>query len=521
MYFSLLVLLTVLYANFVGRPFIFDPTYCLYPDSLNLYLYRGAWAAHLYAKDVFWDYALQARHQIPALSHSLLFPLFSFLSGHFNLVLILKTVSVTAALICCALVYRIGLVVYKKPRAAKLLCALFCVYFLSMDSLYHGQPRTFGALLFCLFMYFLFTKRFYALPFFIVSSWFFYPPILPVVFVSCVLTFFAYGRNWTPGFKRVYALLSALSALLPAAFALKTYAGMDVGGYQLYKFSGFLGRAAALPDPLRFISYFVLNLNEHSQLYRYFTIAFLALTAIFILARRSGAVKNIPKEIKLVLSGSAAAFLFTVGFSLPTAARQFVFSLPFALLFVIMDNILLWTDGQLKAGSGVLLAAFLFLHPVYNDIYSFSKYRPVYEYLSRQPPPALIAGHPDSELIHSLPFFSERPVFSFKDMLDFPFSGSAILELRRRYKSNLSFFYAASAADADKFIVENKPDFAVIESAFYPAAAARPGTEKGGAPTGPEKYFWRNYSRTRCDFRLKLDGNEICVIKIPLSGSKS
>ncbi|MEI7482009.1 MAG: hypothetical protein WCK75_06630 [Elusimicrobiota bacterium] len=517
MYFSFLILIVVIYANFVGRQFIFDPAYCLYPDSLNLYFYNSVSAANLYAKDVFLAYALQARQQNPIASYSLVVDLYAFLAKYLNMVLILKSVSVAASLGCCALVHRIGLVIYKRPQAAKLLCAVFCVYFLSMDSLYHGQPRTFGILIFCLFMYSLFTKRFCALPVFIILAWAFYPPILPLICASCVLVFFAYGPNWAPGLKRAYVALFGAFALLAAAVVLGTYNGMDISSYQMYKFSGFLGHAAVLPDPIRFTAYFILNLNEHSELYRYFTIFFLLLAGIFLLRGKLSLLKNMPGEIKTVLVGSAAAFILVAGFSLPTAARQFVFTIPFALTFVIVGYMLRWTDSRLKTASYIVLTAFVLLHPLYNDIKSFSKYKLVYEYLNRQDPQALIAGHPDSELIYSIPFFAKRPVVSFKDMAQFPFNQRAMLDIRRRYENSLAFFYADSAAGAEKFIAEYKPDLIIIENSFYFGDTARSYTERGGTLPVPGKRFWPAYALTHCDFSIRTDDDEICVIKTNLS----
>jgi len=521
MYFSLIIFIVVLYANFVGHPFMFDPAYSLYPDSLNFYFYNSASATHLYAKDVFLTYALQARQQNPIAAYSVVVALYAFLAKYFNMVLILKSVSIAASLGCCALVHRMGLMVYKRPEAAKLLCALFCVYFLSMDSLYHGQPRTFGILIFCLFMYSLFAKKFYALPVFIVLAWAFYPPVMPIIGVSCVLVFFSYGSSWSPGLKRSYVLLFGAFALLAAAVVLSTYTSIDLSRYQTYKFSGFLGRATVLPDPIRFVAYFILNLNEHSELYRYSTLFFLLLAGIFLVRGKPGPVKNMPGEIKIILFGAAAAFILVAGFSLPTAGRQFVFTIPFALTFVIMDNIFVWTDSKLRTASYVLLASFVLLHPLYNDIKSFSRYKPVYEYLDRQDPQALIAGHPDSELIYSVPFFAKRPVVSFEEMAQFPFNQRAMMDIRRRYENSLAFFYADSAVVAEKFIAEYKPDFIIIENSFYSNDMARSYTERGGTLSVPGKRFWPAYALIHCDFSVRTDDDEICVIKIKTGLSRA
>ena len=179
-----------------------------------------------------------------------------------------------------------------------------------------------------------------------------------------------------------------------------------------------------------------------------------------------------------------------------------------------MDNMLVWTDGKLRTASYVLLAAFVLLHPLYNDIKSFSKYKPVYEYLNRQDPQALIAGHPDSELIYSIPFFAKRPVVSFKEMVQFPFDQRVMPDIRRRYENSLAFFYSDSAAGAEKFIAEYKPDFIIIENSFYFDDMARSYTESGGALPVVGKRFWQAYALTHCDFSVRTDDDEICVIKI-------
>jgi len=524
--YFLSAIILVIYANCTTNPFTFDLTYSKYPDSISLYFLHSLNDASLLQNDPLSGFY---QNSFNILSREFPFLLiYSALLKAFPLVLAVKILSIVLCLLTIVMVYRIGACLYSRNYAV-VVSGIFLVYFLSMDTFYGGLPRCFGPLIICSFLYLLIKERYYWLPLFIPLALLFYPFISSVLTVMCILIILFYKSKIAYRTRYVGILIFSFAISFIYAQAFKSNMVADIPSNLTilgsYKYTQNVDFPINAYNPLHILQYFVFNLNEHSELYVYFTGAFLLTGVVIFVCRRANALQ-LPKPIWLILLASALSFLIIYPIHPISASRQFVFTLPLFFVFFVSWNVVKMAGARITPIIVVVpaLLIFMVLHPRFNDIESYRKYKPCYDYIESLPKNALIAGYPDSALVKSVPFFSKRALFFNEEIYDISASFSELDELNQKKQSVVKAFYADSLLEIKSFIIHNKIDYLIVESSVYQPTFIN---MLGKSISIPEKvthsliklkknenqFALLEFAKKNYDRRVKLDEGEVYIIK--------
>lgn len=397
------------YAVTVCAPPALDLRYSLYGDVVNMYWMPALWDRSLFPGD---KLAAFCAHRVDSFSPEAVWVWFT---GLFALVkpytVGFKLLSVLACAASAFMVHRTGLR-SREPRLAAPAAALFPLLFLSMDSFF-GLPRVYGALVVIGFALAVESRRFLLLPALTALSFAVYPSACPGLAVSSVLAPFFFRAEFADRrlLRRYLAVLAACAALclplLASSVVANSGAQSLVGSrqFEAYKFSLGLGRPVDFGSPRDLVVYFILNLNEHGDLFHVTAGLLVLLAAAGLL--RSRALPVLPRFVPLMLCGGAAAFALLYPMHPVIASRQLVLLLPLTLLFLAADGALrlpwtLFRPAPLAASAALV---FVCLHPFLNEMISLRRYAGVYDFLSSRPG-AAAAGYPRSELSWTVPVFT-------------------------------------------------------------------------------------------------------------------
>lgn len=467
-YLILLILITC-YANFFTNSFTFEPIYSLYPDTTELYSSQLFYDPTLFRCD---PNLIEIKRNFNAIRNFVYIGVYYFFMHLFPFPLAVKIISIILCILSTILIYRIGCLLYSETYAP-ILSVLFLVYFLSMDSFYGGHDRCFGALVFCIFLFFLMEGKFIFLPFVLALTIFSYPSYFFILAMICLLVPFFYRGRIKLNF---YLPLLIISISIVLFFALEdknfNFIIRNAELLRSYKYNYIQGKNIIIrPDnPLHILFYFILNFNEHSRLYIYFTTLFISVCFIFIILKKTK-VLYLPRAIWITIFASTLCFLFIYPFSPVLASRQFVFSLPLFLVFFIFSNLFdILKRYRISPNFFLLPIIFIFivLHPFFNDIFDYKEYKNIYDYLETLPKDSLIVGFPGKNFFtETVPFFSKRAIF-FTDRMETNIIFAYGLEdSKKRREDLMRALYTDSLRDVGNFISKYNIDYFIIESYLY------------------------------------------------------
>ena len=524
-YFMLLIII-VCYANCFNSSVMFDPQFSFKRDTANMYCIHGMYDSSLFSND---PVVKNFRKSISILCPDLLyFGIYSIMMHVFSLPIAIKILPIILCIFATILIYRIGIYLYSQEQAF-LLSGVFLIYFLSMDSFYGGQQRSFGALIFCIFVFFFIKENFIFLPFVIILAISFYPTLSVTLAATCILSILFF-HNKLAQFKKhnMYIFLLFSTTIISFIIGLQSLwfklALKNLAVIQDYKYS----QGADVPinphNPFHILWYFVLNMNEHTMQYVFFTKSFIILALFFTIFRNKKAFQ-LPKQIWIMLLASALSFLIIYPIHPTSASRQFVFTIPLFLVFFSTINISNIMKERLNAFFILLPLALLFiiLHPIYNATLSTRKYKPIYDYIGNLPKDTMIAGYPSSLLVESLPLFSKRTIFFADKLRDLSLFVYEPQELKRMRKRLIEIIYTDSQDKLDSFISDYKIDYFVIESYLYENSfinllnnSMRQYEHKVYSVIKSEQhqndYLLLRLAQEYYDFKLYQDGNYIYIL---------
>jgi len=470
MYLFMLIIISC-YANFFTDSFRFEPVYSLNilnSDAVQLFPIYNIYDSTLFKNDLF---IKNIRNQLNVITKIKLFindGKYLILMHFFPFPLAIKIVSIILCTFSVFLIYRIGVYLYSKDCAI-VLSGLFLFYFLSMDTFYGGQDRGFGALIFCIFLLLLVKEKLLFLPFLLPLVAFFYQPFLFVLTMICLLVLFFYKKNIKFKWYILFLVINILvNIFLIFNDKLLNIMMVNVSTLVSYKYH-YKNNVVNPCNPLHILLYFVFNLNEHSRLHVYFTLFFIALSLVIVVLRRMK-VFRLPKAIWLILLGSVFSFFATYPINPVLASRQLVFSVPLFLVFFVSTNIFQIINRH-KVNSAILLlpliSIFVVLHPMFNKIVDFKKYKPVYDYIERLPKDTLIAGNPSSWIVDKIPFFSKRAIFFADDIDSHLYISYGVEGFWERRKNLMLALYVDSLEEVKAFATMYNIDYFVIETYLY------------------------------------------------------
>ncbi len=466
-YLAILVAI-LLYANCFTTSFKFSLIYSPYNDAGELYSVQSIFDNTLFKNDPVLTVIKNHMNVVSKIREFAHNAIYYLLMHFFSFPLAIKIVSIIFAILCTLLVYKIGACLYSKDYAY-LLSSLFLFYFLSMDTFYSGQDRCFGIFTFLVFLLFLVKEKFYFLPFFLPLVIFIYQPLLYVFTTVCLLIPFLYRKNIKLSWYILFLAISILIGLL-FIFNDKLLNTIITNIPLLRSYKYYCGNNIVNPlNPWHFLLYFVLNLNEHSRLYVYFTYFFIAVSLIIVILKRKKAF-SLPKAIWLIFLGSFFSFLIIYPANPILASRQLVFSLPLFLVFFVSTNISgIIIKSKIKSAIllSFLISVFVLLHPIFGEVHDYKEYKPVYGYIESLPKDVFIAGYPGSLVMDKIPFFSKRTVFFSDYMDDLLYLTYGAEGFRERRQNLISALYADSIEEVKFFITKYKIDYLIIETSYY------------------------------------------------------
>ena len=498
--FYLFFLGLICYGMFFTNRFRFEFFYSTYFDTFCLYFLSIFADPGLFLKDAGGILFRQCMDD-PTLREFGMLSVYRVLLNFMSVGTALKFMSLLLSFFSAFFVYRTGQEAYKDDKKAFFLATAFLVCFLSMDSFYYGQSRTFGAFFFFFMVYALYTGRCLAVPPIIYLFYMFYPYLaLPAGLVS-VWVFF---RLESGGRRAKYLLLLLASIGLAAMTDIRLAAGINQAAVFQYKFSGFSGEERLPGNPLHGLLYFFANLNEHSKLYTGVALLFLLAPAAAFFRRGTGIFSALREKTFAPLSMFFLSFAALYPVSPLFASREVVFAFPFALTLLFADNIFFLLDRKRLHAAAVLLALlFAAGHPYLNDIHDFRVYSGVYAHISGIPGELVLAGAPDSALAAGIPFYAQRSlVYNDKTpgILAMTAPGLDQAALRRSLLDAMCSWNPAAAAS---FAREKRVDYFLVESNSY--------APDGVCRTGKAALYEAAVSGNNV-FRLYADGNEVFLV---------
>lgn len=438
-----------------------------YPDLTVLYFIQGLVDPSLFPRDEVVRFLREHLH--PGSREFLWFSLLRAAALPFGLAAGLKALSIALCAFGALQARRVGRVLGGEDGAT-LMSALFLAVFLSTDCFF-GFPRAFGAALMCLAARLLFEERYGPLPVLFASAGLLYPAFVPPLGLLCLLAPLAdregFRRSARPaaywGGTAAAAALCVWAALTGAARGfLSSPSEFEV--YKLYQ------RSSVPLDPRRaydFLAYYVLNLNEHGELYPRALAALAALAAV-LAAAGGRRVPRLPRPLGILLAACAAAGAALYPFSPATSSKVFVFAVPFALCVLACRWALDLGRPALAAWTaGAALALGAFGQARWSDMRLASGARPLFERLEAAPPSVLVAGHPDSVLVSEIPFFARRSAVVARELdeLYWMVYGGPTRAARR--EKLLEALYTPSPAALARYAAEEKVDYFVVEESDY------------------------------------------------------
>jgi len=527
----LILLLTgvISFAQFFNNSFTFEPLYSFYPDASNLYFLHNFKDPTLFTRDLF---TKNYRQSFNFFNNEFIYvKIYSFLLQIFPLSLAVKIVSLVLCIITTLLIYKIGIKLYSS-NFSLFFSGLFLVYFLSMDSFFGGQMRNFGILLVIIFLFFLVSEQKFVLPFLLPLSALFYSYLLPTFVIVCILFIVASKDNTLK--TRQYILWLALNIVISLFFIIGIGGGgithtclssLSIYGTRKYLLSV---KTPINPGSLpQIILFFILNMNEHSRLYFYLTLFFLVFNLIIAFVRQRLTSKfKLPRPIGIMLLSSSISFLAIYPFHPFIASRQFIFIVPLFLVFLFSLNFYEIIKYKLRPHIflAFIIICFLILHPLYNDVKDYKKYKPLYDYIENLPTGILVAGNPKSDLTRTIPFFSKRAIF-LSDKLSFTdrFTYSEEESIKRR-KQLIEALYADSWNPINEFISQYKIDYFVLEDIYYDPSFLNflnnlvYPSDKILYNFLKEKMYQKNFlllefAKKNYDFKCYVNGHEVFILR--------
>lgn len=395
---------------------------------------------------------------------------FAALAWALSLPQFLAFISILYSIIAAVFVFKIGGLFCKKPLNSFYLAFFYLIYSATMDSFFGGLPRGLGFILICAVYYYLCKGQLRNIFLCIFLSILFDLHILPVVVLAFILS--VYKKYFKKDYK-IKEILYYSAVFTLVAFIIYLSGIASKGPFHTYlkshmEWKWYLKDSFRENAFINFISNFILNIQEHSIMYKYSTL-FLLCANCFLLFFKPKYRLLTQGEIIFVYS-SILSFIITLPFSLGIASRQFIFPLPLFIIILFWKQIIYKLGREHKAIALLaFVAAFIFVvfNKYSNELANFSHKKKYFEYISSLPKDALIAGHPDD--IVYVPFFCKRPVFydPLWARIDNFFDDEMKGVIKTRKSRLLEALYRPGLDKAIDFLAKNNITHLVISENYY------------------------------------------------------
>jgi hypothetical protein len=400
-----------------------------------------------------------------------------FVGRAYEPILFFKLSAIFLHIISVFFIYGVGRMSLDK-KAGFIMAFVFALYSLSMNSFFGGLSRDVGFTLICMFLYFFLKEKNIICSLLGLMALLFYPYNVIIIAAALLLGILNDRGSRLAISDRI--LLSALFLLPALLFVYAAFGGINLIDLLRQNFSldyknYFRVTVSWTARPvLNFVLHVLLNIQEHHDLYKYFTLFLLIFNGFFIIVLGKKSFE-LPRKIGLfALAVFLSFFLFLVFFSASVASRALIFSLPVILvvfftlsLVKIFDRFKINLSGKTLV-SLLLPLALLFIIFFKPSLFDLTCLKSTFNFLKTLPEDALIAGHPNS--VEFVPLYSERKI------LCFPRIGERIPmdeRFRRKFKEVeldlLEALYANSTAPLKKLVVQYGVTHVMIDYFYYSA----------------------------------------------------
>jgi hypothetical protein len=408
---------------------------------------------------------------IPLLYYFLLscpLTVFPLITKSLTLSQILAFVSIAYSVTAVLFVYKIGCLFSGKKWFALSLALFFLIYSSTMDAFYGGLQRGVGFAVICAFYYYLCRDRIIGLIACIFLSLLFDPHILPLLVIATSIHCYARRIKGVYSAKNAlyFLIVSGLTAIFLYLIIYNFHSDLKVYLFNHMQWKWLLKTDFSRNEVISFVGNFVLNIHEHSLIYKYFTL-FLSFSAlVFLFLRPKKAV--LTGGDKVFIFSSFTAFFLLLPLQPGVASRQLIFSLPLFLIIFFWKKAISVSLSRsiifLLLFSGIFIA----FNRCTNELADFTKRRIYFDFFSYLPKNTLIAGHPES--LRYIPFFSKRSVYFDplweENMLSF-FDKKKQDEFKERKAALIKFIYSRDIEGFKKFIINNQVTHLIINEFYY------------------------------------------------------
>ena len=344
------------------------------------------------------------------------------------------------------------------PGPALGLLAVLLPVLSSTDALYGGMPRTFGLLITCLCWLSLVRGSAWGLAACVALSYALYAAMSPLAlafFAVLLLSRLDAGR-------RVAAALACAALCGAGVWALVHFLPDKIEGIRtIFSFKNALRTGElTLPETL------FLNSNEHSPMYRVFSLLMLAcaLAAGWLLRNRRDLLLAWESQYLLAM---AAAFLACLPIDVNFASRQLIHALPlFLCVYPWRAAFSLRRRGDFFRLAAAVLVMFFALWPKISNLHRVDAGKVAA--VASLPKDSLIFAHPERS--SEISFFSGLAVYSQRDwqhlLCGFRY-GDYCDKASQRAAESLGVFYGSSADRVRRFAASSGVTHFVVEERYY------------------------------------------------------
>lgn len=398
--------------------------------------------------------------------------LYFFLTNFMDVVNAHNIISLLLFLLSLLYLFKLGSFI--KDRWVGFFMVIFFIFYFWLTADYSGGTRNvFGETILIIFLYYSCTRNTLGLVSSAIFMFLFYPPLLPIIFLSVVLTDIKIsGSQGKPFIAKkiifIFLVIMIFSYLLLnyqyLTKILPLY-GENFSHNELIKMPicGSKGRGSELfPFPS-----LIDKIKRYLFQYNYMTILFL-----FLFAFLRKKLLNIPKAIYMFIISGLIMYQIAVvvAFKLHRPSTYLNYTVPIFLISICSFGcgVLFDKANNLKIRY-FLVSIFLLISVIinYNKLdngLTLYKDKGLYQFISKLPNDSVFAAHP--VLMDDIAFFGKRNIFLSKEFM-WAVAKKYYAENARRTDTFFSIYYNDSPPFIYKTCKKNGIDFIIVDTAHF------------------------------------------------------